>query len=551
MSSLIKNAVFLGVIVVGIAVLWAMLPTNATLATPSSFRPNSDAQSTIKQVAAEVDAAFDRDWQKQNITPVSLTDDLNVVRRLSLALNGTIPSVQEIRSLEEIESDQRVHFCVSRLLEDDRTHDYLAERFARAIVGVDQGPFLLYRRRRFANWLAKEIKANRPYDQLVRQLLSDDGIWTDSPAVNFYTRNVIPDGGKEDKPDPVLLAGRTSRAFLATRIDCLQCHDDFTDEIYVGDPDGPRNGEQTDFHHFAAFFGGTRNSFFGIRDIENDKALWKYQLLHDDTETEIKPLVPWQSELKPEDGPLRDQLAGWITHEENRPFARAAVNRLWAIMTGKPLVDPVDNIPLSGPFPAAMEVLADDFIENGFNLQRMIKVIAETRAFRLESSSESEITQQHHDANAVFPLTRLRPDQMAGAVIQASSLSAINKDSHVIRRLVKAIEQNHFVDRYGDPGEHEFEERGETVTQKLLMFNGEMINRRISDGIMSSAHIADLAPDDDSAIKTVFLATLTRRPTDDELNWFREKFETQNNKSDSVTDLYWALINSLEFGWNH
>lgn len=551
MSSFIKNVVFLGVIVLGIAVLWLMCATQGSIAAPNSFRPESDVQSNIRDIAAQVDAAFEKDWEKKDISPADVATDLNVARRLSLALNGTIPSVQEIRALEAIDPSQRVHYWVSRLLEDRSSADYLAERFARAFVGVDQGPFLLFRRRRFVDWLSKELAANRPYDQLVRQLLSDDGIWTDSPAVNFYTRNVIADSGKEDKPDPVLLAGRTSRAFLATRIDCVQCHDDFVDGIYVGDPEDPRNAEQTDFHHLAAFFGGTRNSFFGIRDIENTKASWKYQLLHDDEETQIPAQVPWQPELQPDTGPLRDQLAAWVTHPENRPFARSAINRVWAIMTGKPLVDPVDSIPLAGPFPAAMEVLADDFIENGFDLQRLIKVIAETRAFRLQSSSPSQVTQRQYDANAVFPLTRMRPDQMAGAVIQASSLSTINADSHVIDRIVKFTEQNQFVSRYGDPGENEFEERGETVTQKLLMFNGEMINRRISDGIMSSAHIADLAPDTESAIETVFLATLTRRPTDVEMKWFKDRFAERKSLPDSVNDLYWSLINSLEFGWNH
>ena len=474
-----------------------------------------------------------------------------VARRLSLGLTGTIPSVQELKALEKQPSDQRISWWVSRLLEDARTHDYLAERLARAWVGVEGGPFLMYRRRRFVSWLSDQIEKNRRYDYLVKQLMTDEGIWTDSPAVNFYTRHIIPDNGTDDKPDPVLLTGRTARAFIGIRLDCVQCHDDFLDNIYVGDPDGPRNGEQTDFHQLAAYFGGTRASFFGINDISNEKASWKYQLLHDDEETEIEPAVPWSPELVPEGLPLRKQLGHWVTHPENRPFSRAIVNRMWAIMSGQPMIQPVDNIPLDGPFPEAMEVLVDDFVEHDFDLQRLIRLIANTKAYRLESTAEHEITAEHESALAVFPMNRLRPEQMAGAISQASSLRPIDESAHIFMQLRRFGEVVQFVQRYGDPGENEFEPTGETVTQKLLMFNGEMVNTRIGDESFSSGHISGLSPNTEKAIETVYLAALSRRPTEEELTYFVERFEERAEPQHSVSQLYWSLINSLEFSWNH
>jgi len=107
------------------------------------------------------------------------------------------------------------------------------------------------------------------------------------------------------------------------------------------------------------------------------------------------------------------------------------------------------------------------------------------------------------------------------------------------------------VKRYGDPGENEFELSGETVTQKLLMFNGEMVNQRIGEGAFSSAHISGLSPDTEKAIETVYLATLSRRPEKEELAYFIEQFENRGEPQHSLSQLYWSLINSLEFGWNH
>ncbi len=505
----------------------------------------------MTEVVGSIDSAFDDQWSDAGLEVANVADDWLVARRLSLGLTGTIPSVQELKTLEQQPSDQRISWWVSRLLDDKRTHDYMAERLARAWVGVEGGPFLLYRRRRFIAWLSDQIESNRRYDYLVKQLLTDEGIWTDSPAVNFYTRNIIPDSGEEDKPDPILLTGRTVRAFVGMRIDCLQCHDDFLDNIYVGDPDGPRNGEQTDFHSLAAFFGGTRASFFGIKDISNENASWKYQLLHDDEETEIEPAVPWSPELRPEGMPLRKQLAHWVTHPENRPFSRAIVNRMWAIMAGRPMMEPVDNIPLDGPFPEAMEILVDDFIEHEFDLRRLIRLIANSKAYRLESVADHEITAEHERGLAVFPMSRLRPEQMAGAISQAASLRPIDESAHIFVQLRKFGEVTQFVQRYGDPGENEFEQSGETVTQKLLMFNGEMVNTRIGDESFSSAHIAGLSPDTETAIETVYLAALSRRPTEEEVGYFLQRFEEHGQRERGVMQLYWSLINSLEFGWNH
>lgn len=527
------------------------LTSPTDIQSPKSWKPASDRAASIKDVVGSLDSAFENQWSDLGLEVADVADDMLVARRLALGLTGTIPSVKELKAFEKQPSDQRISWWVSRLLEDARTHDYLAERLARAWVGIEGGPFLLYRRRRFVSWLSDQIEKNRRYDHLVKELITEEGIWTDSPAVNFYTRNIIPDSGMEDKPDPILLTGRTARAFIGIQLDCVQCHDDFLDNIYVGDPDGPRNGQQTDFHKLAAYFGGTRASFFGINDISNENASWKYQLLHDDEATEIEPEVPWSPELVPEGLPLRKQLGHWVTHPKNRPFSRAIVNRMWAIMSGQPMMQPVDNIPLDGPFPETMEILVDDFIEHEFDLQRLIRLIANTKAYRLESAADHEITAEHESALAVFPMNRLRPEQMAGAISQASLLRPIDESAHIFRQLQKYGEVVEFVERFGDPGENEFEQSGETVTQKLLMFNGKMVNERISEGIYSSAHISGLAPDTDKAIETVYLAALSRRPTDDELEYFLERFKERDEAQHSLSQLYWSLINSLEFSWNH
>jgi hypothetical protein len=113
--------------------------------------------------------------------------------------------------------------------------------------------------------------------------------------------------------------------------------------------------------------------------------------------------------------------------------------------------------------------------------------------------------------------------------------------------------KNEFVQRFGDPGEDEFEQRGETVTQKLLMMNGDMLSDRINEGIHSVVHLAGLSPDAEKLLETIFLTVLSRRPTPEEQTHFIPSIDATNGnqRKERAQDIYWALVNSVEFTWNH
>ncbi|MGD9647897.1 MAG: DUF1549 domain-containing protein, partial [Pirellulales bacterium] len=165
---------------------------------------------------AAVDDVFRRHWQHISVEPAPVADKLAIARRLSLALTGTIPSLEDVRSLESLPTATRLAWWREQLLGQRRTADYLAERLARPLVGVEDGPFLIFRRRRFVTWLADALAENRPYDTVVRELIATNGLWTDQPATNFVTAAWLVD---DKRIDVNRLASRVSRAFLGTRID--------------------------------------------------------------------------------------------------------------------------------------------------------------------------------------------------------------------------------------------------------------------------------------------------------------------------------------------
>ena len=543
-----RNLLFAVVCLAGAGAVVSNLLQSDAMTPPTGHRASHYNQAGFRTIVDLVDEEFAEEWKKAGMDPLPLADDLILIRRLSLGLTGTIPSLQEIRALETQPSEERIQWWLSYLFEDRRMSDYLAERFARAYVGVENGPFIIYRRRRFVNWLADEFQANRPYDQIVRSLITAEGLWTNNPEVNFVTVTVDQNEEKND-PDEVKLAARVTRAFLGVRIDCVQCHDD-----HLGD-----DWKQKDFHQLASFFAGTDMAISGIR--ETDKP-YKFKYRRQRDPVTVPTIVPFKPELLPERGNPRQRLAHWVTHSENRAFARATVNRVWALMFGRPLVDPVDEIPLQdsleNPYPPGLETLADDLIIHKFDLRRLIRVIAATRVFSLDSKvpvDRSVPTLEQEKHWAAFALSRLRPEQVAGSILQAASLKAIDADSHIIFRLSRVMEQGDFIDGYGDIGEDEFYIQGGTIPQRLLMMNGELVHERIKDNLVANAatRILATAPNDAKVVEATYLAVLSRRPSPEEATYFVQTLSQKGflSRKAKQEDLYWALINSTEFSWNH
>jgi hypothetical protein len=530
-----RDIVILGVALGGVGSLAAGLLRPLARASAQPSRPMVPTAG-LGPIVARVDGIFRSRWAEQGLVPAAPAPELAVMRRLALALCGTVPSLEEVRRFEAHPATGRLDAWLDDLLHDRRCADYLAERFARVFVGTEDGPFLRFRRRRFVAWLSDAILGNRRYDAVVRDLIADTGLWTDHPAVNFLSVTIAEE---TERPTPDRLAARVARAFLGARLDCAQCHDH---------PYQP--WKQADFRGLAAFFGGVHSDLRGIRDAEND-----YRSTDRKTKEAklVEPCVPFRAELRPGSGSPRAQLAAWVTDPRNPNLARVTVNRVWALLLGRPLVEPVDDLVAAAEIHPALVALADDFTAHGYDVHRLIRSIAATEAFRLDSAAE-DAGDRHEAAWAVFPMTRLRPEQVAGAVFQAASLTTLGSQSHWFARLVVYTGRNDFVRRYGDTGEDEFDARAGTIPQRLLLMNGQIVRDRIKgDFFNASARIAGLAPDDRTAVEAAYLAVLTRRPTPEESTHFAGRLAgaSGDQRKDRLSDLYWTLINSTEFSWNH
>ena len=538
-------------------ILTAITVVAATLSPRPAVRPPENAHkdfqaSDFQETLSEVNLQMDLLATNEGLQVAPPVDNMLVARRLSLALVGSSLSLEEYRALASVPEDQQIEWWTAYLLQDPRWADYFSERLARSYVGTDSVNLILFRRRKFRMWLADQLKSNRPYDEIVRTMISAEGLWTDTPQVNFVTATMPEDA---QRADPIVLAGRTSRAFLAQRIDCLQCHDDFLGELNFGTKEVRVDGVQEHFHSLASFYSGAGLSKGVFKGIMDDDEPYKYKYLGADEESTVEPNVPFAPELLPENGSPRERLAKWITHPDNIAFSRATVNRVWALMFSRPLVEPIDNIPLDRDVPLVMDTLANDFANHGFDLKRLIRLIAKSNAFHRDSRAEFEVTPEHEKCWATFPLTQLRPEQVAGSVFQSSSLKAIDYSSSIITQLRSFGDLQDFLQRYGDQGRDEFDNESITISQRLIMMNGSMVAERTqSDPVNNAAsRIANQVADDAQAVELMFLSSLNRPPSKKELNVYCEHLDgtTGNARQLAVGDILWAIINSTEFSWNH
>lgn len=537
------------------------------------------AEKNIDESVSRVNEWLRRRWDAENIQPAALADDLTVFRRLSLALHGTVPSLEEIHSFNSDRTDDRIERWLLKLLDDPRFADYFATRLARVFTGVETGQFVIFRRDMLRAWLGKQLKADRPWPEIATDLIAGDGLWTSNGNTNFITSASVDGEGLDENK----LAGRTVRAFLGQRIDCAQCHDHPFD-----------SWKQADFEGLAAYFGQARVTPGGVIDLKIEEKKPTEYMVVDPGEEEgrvVKPAVPFHEEWISTERSRRQQLAAWVTHPDNRRFERAVANRIWGLMFGKAWYDPVDDLghPEDDPDQKdILDVLGSEFRANGSRLHFLIRMIAESDAFRLKSTvpeADAELYSRMVEQWAAFPLVRLRPEQMIGSMFQAGRVKTIDQNSNIFVRIGRITNEDDFLKQYGDAEDDELLQQSGTIPQALLRMNGEFTRSLTETGNQSAAgQIMMFSGTDEKIVENCFLACLTRLPDQQEKEYFVDGLlsvskpgkENKSNKEDSssaenqdedpsgnsenddrprtkaehVRDLYWALFNSPGFSWN-
>ncbi len=526
---------------VGLAVLCLVAWVAARPAVPMHSLVKAPSSDDVVAAAGQVNALLEAAWTDYSIEPAERADDLQVFRRLALALVGTAPSLEEIREFEADSSPDRLQQWTARLIDDTRFVEYFAARLTDIYVDPVNEDLEPHQRERFTRWLGHSLQQGQSYSEIVGELIAGRGVFADHPATTFVALEI--DRGELGAQR---LAARTSRAFLGQRIDCAQCHDHpFAD------------WKQTQFEGLAAYYGQVQ-----FRDGRLHDTRPRDFVIEDDRNQEqrtVEPEVPFDPQWVPDRKHLRTELADWVTHPDNRRFRRAIANRVWGLMFGRAFIEPVDDLPdpSSPDTPDVLDVLATDLASHGDDLRRLIHVIVATRPFNMASTHEAlddELAAQElEEAWAVFPVTELGPQQMIRAMQQAARVKTIRAEELDTYRALRRFErQFRFVEDYGIAGDAE-DAQASTIPHTVQRLSGNYTRQHSNASLMSApGRIAATSSDPTVCLENGYLACLTRRPTAEEEAHFLPLLAGKlNRRSNAVEDLYWTLFNAAEFSWNH
>jgi len=526
---------------VGLAVLCLVAWVAARPAVPTHSLAKAPGGADVAAAAGQVNALLQANWTESSIEPADRADDLQVFRRLALALVGTTPALEEIRQFEADSSTDRLPQWTARFIADSRFTEYFAARLADVFVDPVAEELKPHQRERFTRWLGSSLQQGTAYSEIASAMIAGRGAFADHPATTFVALEL--DLGDQAAQR---LAARTSRAFLGQRIDCAQCHDHPFAEW-----------KQSQFEGLAAYYGQVQFRNARVQDtrprpfvIEDDR---------NQEERTVTPEVPFDAQWVPDSKHLRAELAIWVTHPDNRRFRRAIANRVWGLMFGRAFIAPVDDLPDPSSLDNAdvLDVLATDLANHGDDLRRLIHVIVATRPFSLASTHEAlddEVSAQHvEEAWAVFPVTELGPRQMIRAMQQAAAVRTLRAENVNTYAAFRRFErQFRFVEDYGVAGDAE-DAQASTIPHTVQRLSGNYTRQHSNASLLTApGRIAALSSDDATCLENGYLACLTRRPTaDEQVHFLPQLSGNLNRRSTAVEDIYWTLFNSAEFCWNH
>jgi len=510
-------------------------------------KPDSSRVTEARALAQQIDRLLAEKWAEAKVRPAPTADDAESLRRVYLDLVGRIPTAAEARDYLDDSSPDKYGTLVEALLDSPAYLTHATETYRTMLLPeADADGQIRALAPTFEAWLRKKIAEDVGYDQIVREVLTARLGGQGRRGGNAYDPRAEPSPlayyvAKDAKPEN--LAAGTARTFLGIRLECAQCHNHPMDQW-----------KREEFWGLAAFFAGVskqgkEDAYGAIREVAN-----RSELVIPDTSKIVK--AAFLDGTKPQTSRRasgREMLADWVIAPDNPYFARAAVNRVWARFFGTGIVDPVDDMRADNPpsHPELLDLLAREFRAHGYDLKFLIRAITATKAYGLTSAVGRSETAP---ANlfAAMSVRTLSPGQLFETLAQATGLRAGGGRDRIYD---DGSSRQGFLELFTNRDEKPTE--GETtILQALALMNGPlMANVTTLESSDTLAAVAE-APylDTVGRIETLYLAALTRRPRPVELERmvsYVDSGGSSGDRSKALADVFWALLNSPEFRFNH
>ena len=486
-----------------------------------------------------IDQKIDAKLEKLHIAPSPIADDATFLRRVSLDLTGEIPTPAVIRAFvaDTTPTHEKRARMIDQLIASPAYVDHWTVKWGdllqsnRKYLG-EKGVY------EFQDWIHQSIASNKPYDKWVHELLTARGSSYDNPAANYFrvTREARPTMEK------------TTQVFLGVRMVCAQCHDHPFERW-----------TQSQYFQMSAFFSavGLRAGYEVGEEIVFDQRA-DYEMKHPKTGRVVKPvfMVSLNNPAPiPDNQRRRDALADWVTSKDNPFFAKAIANRVWSYFFGRGIIDPVDDIRASNPpaNPALLDALTKDVIDHNFDLQHLMRTIANSRAYQTSFVPNEWNAKDRDNFSRAYP-RRLTAEELMDAVSTAAGVrpafAGTPEDTDAQQIVDPHVGEEGFLDVFGRPVREtscECERRSDfSLPQALNLVNGVTISDAVADPKGRVAKLVLSGKDDKAMVEELYLAALGRFPDAQESDR-GVKYLAGGAKASRTQDLMWALLNSKGF----
>ncbi|RFC43946.1 MAG: Protein of unknown function (DUF1553)/Protein of unknown function (DUF1549) [Verrucomicrobia bacterium] len=503
-----------------------------------------------------VDRAVYKRLEQLRILPSPLCDDATFVRRVFLDLSGSLPSRFESESfIDDPALDKRTKL-IEHLLQSQGFIDMWTNLWAEwvRVKGGGYAPAAtdVKAADAYYEWIREQIALNRPWDEFVADQITASGSnLTDGPA-NLFTMLV-----HDVKVTPKSLASDFSQLFTGVRIQCAECHNHPFDRWTMND-----------YYGWVSFFTGIRRKQ-GVEPREfyvfNDVSAAPAKHLIDERPMPAR-VLGGESAVPVGEDP-RKALAAWLTAKDNPLFARNFANRFWAQLMGRGVVEPVDDLrvsnpPTNGPL---LDALAQTFVDSGFNLRAFLKVILESNTYQASAASNPtnvDDTRQFSRAS----LRRMRAEVLLDSLVKATDgergFSYFPKGTSAVQQYPRSpgdttrlTAGDSFLETFGRSARQSVcacdTKTESTLSQTLHLVAGDTVLNQIRAGKVAERLLAKKAGPEE-VIGDLFLRALSRRPTPSELSKLGALVaESQGSPVVVYQDIFWSVLNSSEFLFNH
>lgn len=485
-------------------------------------------------------------FRELGLQPAGLCDDATFLRRAFLDVIGTLPTPDETRAFLQSGDPEKRTKLIDRLL--GLTGDSKLDTYNNAYAAYwslkwsdllrsssktqgEQGMWSMH------NWLQTAFRENMRFNQFVRELITAKGSFLANGPANFFQSF----GNAEDRSEAV------AQVFLGVRLQCAKCHHHPFETI-----------SQEDYYRVAAHFAriGTKANYeAGVRHESGELVvLSKGESTHPKTGAVLPP-TPLHGQPSPPSPDRRKPLADWLTANDNPYFARNIVNRYWAYLMGRGLVDPIDDMRATNPptNPELLDALARDFVEGGYDGKRLLRLLLTSRLYQLDAKPPRPGTDDHRFYTH-YGVKRMPAETLLDAIDVVTGVQTKFPQLPLGTRAIElpdSLTQNDTLVTFGKPKRESVCEcervPDPNLSQALHTLNSAVLIAKISDPKGRLATLMAAGKSHDEIVTDFYLVALSRFPTEPEQAACKRLADEAADKKLFYEDLLWSLINSKQF----